>query len=210
MYTNIDTNHALVVPEEFFHYSPFAHGVNSCTCLDVICIIMRHNILHFGGTTWKSKMVLLWVPHQHWPMLSLYFLIHELNFVQQFSQLNFYVRYLDNIFVICHPNSYFTQDSTYWSSLQESFNSFGNLLWNFEECSKTVTFLDLEIHLDLNGQLYMDIYEKELNIYLYLLLHSSHSPGFLCSLVNGYNLDLSLASDPFAYFYLLPKVHKTP
>ena len=179
MYTNIDTNHALVILEEFYCTSPLAHGVNSSACLDAIHIIMRHNIFHFRDTIWVQQNGSTMGTSTALAYVQLYFIVHVLNFVQQFPQLQFYVRYLDDIFIIWHPNHDSMQNSTNWSSFQESANSFGNLRWNFEKCTKPATLLDLEIHLDLNGQIHTDIYEKELNLYLYLPPHSSHSPRVL-------------------------------
>ena len=49
-----------------------------------------------------------------------------------------------------------------------------------------ISFLDLEIQLDPAGVLSTNIYEKALNLYLYLPLHLSHSLGFLRSLINGF------------------------
>ena len=131
----------------------------------------------FGDSTWVQQNGTAMGTPPAPAYAQLYYLIHELSFMQRFLQLQLYVRYLDNIFVIWKPTS--DRDPQDWDSFQEIVNSFGNLQWNFEECSKKVTFLDLEIHLDHNGLLFADIYEKELNLYLYLPPHSSHSQGVL-------------------------------
>ena len=153
-----------------FCTTSLAHGFNSGACLDAIHIIIHHNIFRFRDTTWVLQNGTAIGTPPALAYAQLYLLMHKLNFVQQFPQLHYYVRYLDDIFVISHPNSNFMQDSTNGSSFQESLTALGildrilrnvprllhswtmRLIWTLmAECSKTIKFLDLEIHLDLNG-----------------------------------------------------------
>jgi len=113
MYTNIDTNHALVVLDKFLHTSPFAHGIDSYAYLDAIRIIRWHNIFRFGDRTWVQQNGTAMGTPTAPAYAQLYFLIHELNFMQQFPQLQLYVIYLDDIFVIWQPAS--DKDSNDWN-----------------------------------------------------------------------------------------------
>jgi len=63
---------------------------------------------------------------------------------------------------------------------------FRPLTWEFEEQSNEVIFLDLRISI-LNGHINNAIYEKTLNLHLYIPApHSCHSPCVLKGLVFGF------------------------
>jgi hypothetical protein len=59
------------------------------------------------------------------------------------------------------------------------------LQWEVEDFSSSAVFLDLNIHLDANGICHTSIYEKSLNLYLYIPPHSCHAPGVTKSVIFG-------------------------
>jgi len=89
-------------------------------------------------------------------------------------------------------------DHNRWTLFQNGMNAFGTnlpffhnnqhfrpLTWEFEEQSNEVIFLDLRISI-LNGHINTTIYEKPLNLHIYIQPHSCHSPGVLKGLVFGF------------------------
>jgi len=170
----------------FFRTSPFAIGIDAEACLDAIRIIMQHNIFRFGASFWVQRNGTAMGTPPAPAYAQLYFLIHELTFVHTYVQLRYYVRYLDDIFLVCDPDPNPVKDEADWTDFQTCVNAFRNLRWNLDKCARCVSFLDLEIQLDSAGLLSTNIYEKALNLYLYLPPHSSHSPGVLRSSINGF------------------------
>ena len=79
------------------------------------------------------------------------------------------------------------------TALEQTMNSFPTtilfvpLRWTFSDRAKNVIFLDLNITIR-NQSIHMNIYEKKLNLYLYLPQHSCHSPGCLKGLIFGFTV----------------------
>jgi hypothetical protein len=70
-----------------------------------------------------------------------------------------------------------------WAEFQTWVNSFGSLRWTFTELSREMDYLDVTIRLDETNSLRTVLYEKPLNLYLYLPPHSAHPPGVLTGLI---------------------------
>ena len=64
-------------------------------------------------------------------------------------------------------------------------NNLSPLNWTFEDFSNQITFLDLNIKINPDGSIYSKIYEKELNLHMYLPSHSCHQRGILKGLIFG-------------------------
>ena len=58
------------------------------------------------------------------------------------------------------------------------------LEWIFEEGSKKVNYMDMTILIH-EGRIVTSLYEKAINLYLYIPPHSAHPPGVLTGLVSG-------------------------
>jgi hypothetical protein len=63
-------------------------------------------------------------------------------------------------------------------------NTYGKLTWVFTPFSKRVDFMDLTLSITDKG-IHMRIFEKKLNLYLYIPPHSTHSPSVLRRLILG-------------------------
>ena len=48
-----------------------------------------------------------------------------------------------------------------------------------------VVFLDLNLRIDTDGKVHSCIYEKDLNLYLYIVPHSCHSKGSIKGMIWG-------------------------
>jgi hypothetical protein len=115
----------------------------------------------------------------------LYFGIWELEIVLRFqSNLPFYCRYIDDCFGLWLCNNDPVIDHQKWTAFQASMDSYGKLEWIFSECSELKNFLDLTLHLIATG-IHTTLFEKEMNLYLYLPPHSAHPPRILRGLIVG-------------------------
>lgn len=185
MYTNIDTDHALAVIAEFLRTSPLCADAPRAAIVQGLEILMRNNIFKFGDTFWhQTEGTAMGTPPAP-PYATLYFGIHELDIVPKYQQsLLDYCRYIDDVLGawIHHPNP--VTDSQNFEAFQASMNCFGKLRWEFTPLRKELDFMDLTVRVTPRG-IHTRLYEKPLNLYLYIPPHSAHAPGNLRGLVIG-------------------------
>lgn len=197
MYTNIDTPSALTALQHFFATSPFCSHLQpnlQAALLQALSILMAHNVFRFGNTYWvQNNGTAMGTPAA--PMYAtVVFAIREIEIIPRFQpQLIEYGRYIDDGFGIWQPlpTDSPATDSARWTEFQAAINSTGafpltarRLIWDFSPRSPSVTYLDLTINLHC-GRLSTCLYEKALNLYLYLPPHSCHPPGVVKSLIVG-------------------------
>jgi hypothetical protein len=174
MYTNIDTDHALSVIRKFLPLTP--HNKAIMAALD---IIMKHNFFQFGNTNWLQLTgTAMGTPPA--PMYAtLYFGIHEKDTIlRKYGRfLRFYKRYIDDVIGIWHCANA-NLDRRMWQNFQDDLDKFGQLRWEVSQRSNTAIFLDLQLTIK-NGRVAYTLYEKPLNLHMYLPPHSAHPPGVL-------------------------------
>lgn len=195
MYTNIDTAHALAVIANFFSQSaiPAAVGVDVGALLAGLTIVMSHNVFRFGDTYWVQLTgTAMGTPPA--PMYAtLYFAIHEMEIIKEFAtELQFYGRYIDDGFGVWTPDPSLSDcaNTARFNLFQRRFDDFGKLRWTFSALSLSLDFLDVTLTID-NGNIDSMLFEKALNLYLYLPPHSNHPPGVLKGLIRGMFLRVS-------------------
>jgi hypothetical protein len=186
MYTNIDTDHALSTIAFFLRTSLLCRGLAVEPIIQALEIIMRNSIFKFGDTIWEQlEGTSMGAPPA--PMYAtLYFGIAELTNIPTFSEyLPFYRRYLDNCFgawlLPADPN--IESHDNNWTAFQNSM-SYGKLTWIFTDLSTSVNFFDLTISI-LGNRIVTKIYEKPLNLYLYLPPQSTHPQGLARGMILG-------------------------
>ena len=77
-------------------------------------------------------------------------------------------------------------------------NTFPGLTWEFEDPSDEVNFMDLTITIQ-NGHISTSLFEKPLDLHLYIPPHSANPPGLLPGIVH---------STLFRIFTLCPKTRE--
>lgn len=186
MYTNIDTDHAMLVISGYLRlHRPVDNVEAIITGLD---LLMRNNIFKFGDTYWHQLTGTAMGTPPAPDYATLYFGIHELSIMRDFQTvLPFYRRYIDDGFGIWVHDPDPNQDRRHWKIFCDKMNSFGKLQWTFEPRCNQLPFLDLLISTTPTGHIHYTLYEKALNLYQYLPPHSSHPPanfrGFIVGMV---------------------------
>ena len=71
-----------------------------------------------------------------------------------------------------------------WPKFCADVSDYGILTWKIEEPSTTVDFLDLTLTIN-NGRITSRTFQKKMNLYLYLLLASTHSGNVLKGIIYG-------------------------
>jgi hypothetical protein len=183
MYTNIDTDHALTVIATFLDSHPLALALDlpSKALISALDLVMRCNLFQFGDTYWKQLSGTAMGTPPAVVYATLYYAIHELSMPTRFCRcLALYKRYIDDGIGI-----WLSTDPQTWLDFKAWINSFGSLEWTFTEPSLQIDYLDITIRIDSECRLQTTLFEKPLNLYLYLPSHSSHPPGVLTGLVYG-------------------------
>jgi hypothetical protein len=187
MYTNIDTDHALLVISQFLRTHPLCQTIYDIESVNRgLEILMRNNIFKFGNTYWLQLEGTAMGTPPACMYATLYFAIYELELLTCFnSSLAFYRRYIDDCFGVWthHPDPDIDHDT--WISFKVSMQCFGKLEWEFTDRAKSADFLDLTIAIKPNGTIGTKLFEKKLNLYLYIPPHSAHPPGVTRGLIFG-------------------------
>jgi hypothetical protein len=185
MYTNIDTGHALEEIAHFLRTSRLCKDVPHKAVIAGLDILMRNNIFRFGDTFWHQQQGTAMGTPPAPPYATLYFGIHELKIVPRFaSSLKSYSRYIDDVLGAWTHDADPAVDRQNYLDFETSMNSFGKLRWTFTPLQKEIAFMDLTLRVTRNG-IQTRLYEKPLNLYLYIPPHSAHAPGILRGLVFG-------------------------
>ena len=203
MYTNIHLGHALPVLSHFLYETPRGRQiVQDCkicpaAIITALDIVMNNNVFSFGDTSWlqTAGTAMGTPPAPTWA--TIYFCIWEIVIIPEFPELVYYRRYIDDGFGAWVPNP-LVDNTARLALFCRRMQSFGlaheffltnptlhPLQWTFSELAPTAVFLDLFISIDSNGCISTKIYEKDLNLYLYIPPHSCHSKGVIKGVIFG-------------------------
>jgi len=187
MYTNIPTEPAL---EELAAYLRTNAGTPKhhyhCDSLTAALeIVFRNNLFKFGDTFWKqisgTGMGVCPAP----PWATIFFAILENKELPRWTQFIFlYKRFIDDIIGVWLHDPDPSADAQNWNHFKATWQTHHGLEWIFSERTQEVNFMDLTISIS-NNRFHTTIYEKDLNLYLYLPPHSSHPKGVFTGLVLG-------------------------
>ena len=185
MYTNIDTDHALKIIEEFLKEHPLCEDIDWKPIIRSLKLIMRENIFQFSDKFFLQLIGTAMGTNTAPSYATLYFGIKEILTYHKYNNIQFVKRFLDDIFGIwvCSLNK--ELDNQLWTQFQTDINNFGILKWVFEKRKKSVQFLDLTVSINQKGKLVSDIFEKPENLYLYLPPLSSHPSNCIKGTIFG-------------------------
>ncbi len=156
---------------------------------------MKNNVFQFGDSFWLQLSGTAMGTPPAPPYATIYVCIWEMQIMSEFKEISFYKRYIDDGQGIWNKLS--EDDDERWNLFKERVNMFGTnhtffisnphhkpLQWTFSERSNNAIFLDLSLKIE-NGQISSTIYEKPMNLYLYIPPHSCHAPGVVKGLIYG-------------------------
>ena len=143
---------------------------------------MTRNTFKFGDTFWHQLRGTAMGSPPAPPYATLYYAVNEQYLLHRYKKyLLFYRRFIDDVFGIWNFDG--DESMAMWLAFQTDL-SFGTLHWTVNTPSHTCIFLDLSLRLE-HGKIYTTLYEKELNLHLYLPPDSCHPPGVLKGLIFG-------------------------
>ncbi|CAJ1935146.1 unnamed protein product [Cylindrotheca closterium] len=185
MYPSIDLEDAFLRIRNFLTTSPLCDNVSADPILVALEIIMKRNCFRFGDTYWlQTDGTAMGTPPAP-SFAMLYYGIFEIDLLQSFgSSLHYLRRYIDDQFGIWihHPDP--AVDRQRWDEFKECQGNFCTLNWDFSTLLKTVNFLDLTLTVEpfhINTKLY----EKPLNLHLYIPPNSARTSSVRLRLVTG-------------------------
>ena len=116
---------------------------------------------------------------------TVYFGIHEIRLLKRFpgALIPHNRRYIDDYIGVWIPMQNGGCERM-WNKFKKEMNNYHGLTWEFSERTDKVDYLDVTISIN-NGKTTFDLYEKSLNLYLYIPPLSAHPPGVLSGLVLG-------------------------
>ena len=186
MYTNLPIDHAIQCIKEYLQSFPDPDDkIPIVAIVSGLKLLMHNNMFKFGDCTFlQTDGTAMGTPPAP-PVAQISYGTHELNFVPEFvPNLKFYSRYIDDVIgIYTITNS--DEDHHTWALLQARMNAFPGLTWDISARKQSVDFLDLTISIGEDRRINTTLYEKPLNLHLYLPPHSSHPPGVLLGLVYG-------------------------
>ena len=180
MYTNIDTYRAVGSIRSFLTTKQEFSDMPLTAINDAIELIMKNNVFTFGDCHFHQLSGTAMGTPPACSYATIYYAIREQYLLRHYNaNLVFYKRYIDDVFAIWVPNDPDLSFETFANDM-----NFHNLTWTVNPLSTKVVFLDMILYLK-NGKIETTMYEKALNLYLYISPFSSHPPGVLSGLIIG-------------------------
>ena len=186
MYPNIDLEDAFQRISKFLETfdDPDYHPLRCNAIIAALKLIMQRNCFKFGDTFWLQKDGTAMGTPPAPSFATLYYGIFEMTLLHEFGPNLLYLRrFIDDQFGIWIHDNDPQADYQRWQSFKDRQQNFYSLQWEFSSLSKSVNFLDLSIHLiDVDG-IKTTLYEKPLNLHLYIPWNSAHTPSVRSSVV---------------------------
>jgi len=206
MYTNIDTQQAILSMRSFIHDNAnnIPNDFPTTLFLQLLEIVMTNNIFSFDDTYWLQLTGTAMGTPAACSYATITYGQHENSQIfPKFGQrLLYYKRCIDNIFGIWIPSE--MDDNTIWEQFKTELNNWASLRWKIENRSNKPVFLDLNIQL-INTKIHTSTFQKDLNLYLYIPSLSAHPPSCLKGLIAGEMRRYWLQNDPEDFQQILSK-----
>lgn len=199
MYTNLPIDHAIQCIKQYL-LSQNNTSIPIQAIVSGLKLLMRNNLFKFGDCIFLQQDGTAMGTPPAPPVAQISFGTHEINIIPLYTtNILGYWRYIDDVFGIwtTDPDAAIRLDTLNWTLFKATMNEFPGLTWDFTDRSKSVDFLDLTISIGDDNRIHTTLYEKPLNLHLYLPPHSSHPPGVLLGLIYGNIRRIyTLCSDP--------------
>ena len=186
MYANIPTITAIMLIAKYIHKSvPKERPKQNEALIAALKLVMLNNIFSFSDMMFKQLNGTAMGTPPPPPYATIYYGLHESKFLPNHRQhVIFYKRFIDDIFSIWLPHPNPQVNARLWDEFIKSMNNYPGLTWEFNAPSDRVDFMDLTISIK-NGQISTSLFEKPLNLHLYIPPHSAHPPRLLPGIVHS-------------------------
>ena len=186
MYTNIPTNTAIMfIASHLRKNIPEVGPKQNEALIAALKLVMLNNIFSFGDMTFKQLNGTAMGTPPAPPYATIYYGLHESKFLPNHRQhVIFYKCFIDDVFGIWLPHPNAQINKRLWDEFTKSMNNYPGLTWEFNKPSNKVDFTDLTISIH-NGKITTSLFEKPLNLHLYIPPHSAHPPGLLPGIVHS-------------------------
>ena len=119
------------------------------------------------------------------PNATIYYGLHKSKVLPQHQKhVIFYKQFIDDILGIWLPHPNPNTNAQLWEEFTTSMNNYPGLTWEFNAPTDKVDFMDLTISI-INEQISTSLFEKPLNLHLYIPLHLAQPPGLLRGIIQS-------------------------
>ena len=131
MYTNINTDHALLVISHFLHTSPLCSDFSTEPIIEALKIIMTNNLFQFGDTYWKQVSGVAMGALPACCIAMLYYFLHKRTLLPTFPSIVYYTHYINNSFLIWkhHPDPDINKQNFINFQNSTSFGDYVEISW---------------------------------------------------------------------------------
>ena len=183
MYTNIDTNTALVEIETLLEEHPHLLEdvpTSAFAIVDALQIVMSSNFFCFGDTFfWQKNGTAMGTPVAC-TYATIFFARTEINIINTPGVIA-YKRFIDDGFALVNDDGNFN-----FEEFENKFQGCGQLKWEVNKpTDKPTPFLDAIFSVK-NNKIHTDMHEKELSTFTYLPPLSAHPEATLAGLISGF------------------------
>lgn len=186
MYTNIKTTPALETIGAFLRNERHSLDTLEVSALtEALHLVFHNNMFKLGDTFWlQTSGTAMGTPPAP-PWATIFYALHERNMVPRWQKhVLLYKRFIDDVIGVWLVDPDPQRNEQLWTEFCADMNNWYGLEWKCTTPSNTVNFMDLTISI-VDGRFETTLYEKEMNLYLYIPPHSSHPRGVFTGLVFG-------------------------
>ena len=196
MYTNIITGPALHRIGRFDLDNEKHLTVPPAVLMDSLRLLMANKVFQFGDTYWLQKVGAAMGAPPAPPWATIFFGIHKDTVLAQFGdRLQLHRRFIDDVLGIWLVDPNQAEDHRKWIAFKFMMQDYYGLECIFEERPDTVKYTDMTISIR-EDRIVTSLYDKLMNLYLYIPPQSAHPLEVLTGFVSGNILLIhSLCSD---------------
>ena len=185
MYTNIKTQPALESISNHIRTKVRRCPRRKEALIEGMSLVLRNNIFRFGDTYWRQFSGTAMGTPPAPPYATIFYALHENDMVPRWKDnVFFYKRFIDDVIGFWTADEDPARNDILWTEFEADMNRWHGLKWICEKPSHSVNFMDLTITV-VDGHIETKLFEKALNLYLYLPPHSSHPRGVFTGLISG-------------------------